>query len=331
MSLFLCNETALTLWRSYYGTALVESRSYAMPDKRSACCQRDVSRYYLPPCISDYSRDSPIHVVGTTGASHYPEQGIAVHRKSRPLPKSSFCKLKKDVYVSSPELCFLEASRRKGVLAAVLLGCEFAGTYRLDPEGAQFDQQILTSRKKLEKYLAQSEGSTGIKTARRAVRFVVDGSASPMETALAMLLCLPNNLGGYGLPLPQMNHEIILDELSRDLGDRATCWGDLVWPERKLIIEYDSDTFHTGASRIANDSKRRNALVNAGYNVITVTKTQIYSVEETEKIAQFAARRLGHRIRITRSDFFDCRSNLRQAVLRDSPSWNMEPWQVRIG
>ena len=48
--------------------------------------------------------------------------------------------------------------------------------------------------------------------AKRALKYVIDGSLSPMETMVYMLLCLPVMLGGYGLPKPEMNSIIELDE-----------------------------------------------------------------------------------------------------------------------
>mgnify|MGYP007055184147 FL=1 len=41
----------------------------------------------------------------------------------------------------------------------------------------------------------------GRKKAARALQYVMGDSASPRETALAMLLCLPYRLGGYGIEL----------------------------------------------------------------------------------------------------------------------------------
>jgi hypothetical protein len=62
-------------------------------------------------------------------------------------------------------------------------------------------------------------------------------------------------------------------------------------------VEYDSDQFHTGPLRIAEDSRRRNALLGGGVTVVTVTWQQVYNAIEFERIAGILANRLGKRLR----------------------------------
>ena len=81
-----------------------------------------------------------------------------------------------------------------------------------------------------------------------------------METKLAMLLTLPYKHGGYGLIAPEMNSQIIPAKTAKRSVGKKYYSCDLFWHDYDLAVEYDSDLFHTGTTRIANDSKRRNAL-----------------------------------------------------------------------
>ena len=52
----------------------------------------------------------------------------------------------------------------------------------------------------------------------------------------------------------------------------ASC--DLCWPDQRFALEYDSDTFHSDASKLHLDSSRRSTLEKAGVHVVSVTKTR---------------------------------------------------------
>jgi very-short-patch-repair endonuclease len=119
-----------------------------------------------------------------------------------------------------------------------------------------------------------------------------------METALSMMLTLPHMLGGYGIPAPKLNARILLAKTAKRNASRSYYVCDLFWPDYNLAVEYDSDEFHTGAERIANDSKRRNSLASVGITVITVTKRQIYSTTELAKTARLICGNLEKRLQL---------------------------------
>ena len=62
-----------------------------------------------------------------------------------------------------------------------------------------------TSKSKLTEYLGTIDTSYGIDKARTAVGKLMDGSASPRETAVALMLSLPTRMGGFELPKPKLN------------------------------------------------------------------------------------------------------------------------------
>ena len=140
-----------------------------------------------------------------------------------------------------------------------------------------------------------------------------------METALALLLCLPVSLGGYGLPRPVMNMRIDAAEYGRDMAGSLRVprffRGDLCWPEAKLCVEYDSDAHHTGSERIAHDSWRRGELELTGFMVVTVTRRQLYDRVAMDRLVRLLAKRLGFRVRRREEGYEERHRSLRRMLL----------------
>lgn len=232
----------------------------------------------------------------------------------------SFLRILPDIYVSSPELCFLQLAQELSIVQLAEIGFEFCGSYALDVHDLRgfHSREPLTSVRKLNRYVSEMPGAKGRKKARRAVRFVANNAASPMETKLAMLLCLPSSLGGFALPFPKLNHPIDIDKRASYEGmHRYVC--DLYWPRGRIALEYDSDMFHTGPERIANDAERRRHLAAKGLTVISVTKDHVLDANKTEALAKLAATKLGRRIRTKRADATARRLALRKELLRWQP------------
>jgi len=173
----------------------------------------------------------------------------------------------------------------------------------------------LTSSKALKAFVANLEGIRGQKKACRALRYIVDGSASPMETILVMMLTLPHQLGGYGLPAPVLNKRINRGRSSKQRLDTAYYLCDLYWPAANLAVEYDSDLYHTGADRLTADSMKRFDFSMLGIDLITVASKQIRNAVTFEDLAKLIARKLGKRLRYNDSQFFDAHNELRNQLL----------------
>lgn len=204
------------------------------------------------------------------------------------------------------------------VVELILLGFELCGTYALDPDdpqGFRNRERALTTVAALNRFVAKMEGMHGCKRAKRALRFVIDGSASPMESVLAMLLWLPSSFGGYGLRRPRLNYEVTVASTASGSTRKINRRCDLYWPESKLAVEYESDLCHTGSEDILRDSVRRTELAKENVRVITVTKEQLFDARKLDEVAHALARRMGMRIRCSRSDWMMRRYELRMKLL----------------
>ena len=215
----------------------------------------------------------------------------------------------------------MQMAEKLPLIGLIELGFELCGTYSLPtvadplpPEIGFNNRTQLTNTRRLERIAANMVGSHGRKKALRALRYITDGSASPMETKLTILLILPYMLGGYGLQKPIANYRIIPVKSVKKSSSKGSYVSDLFWPDYNLAVEYDSDQYHTNLSQIAEDSKKRNALNLMGITVVTVTKQQLYSSIELEKVARILAKHLEKRLQFRNPDYARIRGNLRRQL-----------------
>ena len=173
----------------------------------------------------------------------------------------------------------------------------------------------LTNTKELKNLTARMKSVNGQKKACRALRYILDGSASPMETILCMLLTLPHKLGGYGLPAPELNRRVDIGDTSKNRSGKSFYVCDLFWPKAGLAVEYDSDSYHSGADRIAADSRKRLELATLGITVITVTSRQVRNAIEFEGLAKLISRKVGKQLRYKNPEFQKAHRELRSMLL----------------
>ncbi len=224
--------------------------------------------------------------------------------------------------VSSPEFTFLQMAQQLDVLGLVQFGFELCGSYALDQdaESGFVARSPITDVESLRAFARLFPGRLGSAAALRACRFILDGSASPMETILAMLLCLPLAKGGYGIASPQLNHVISINRSACRVAHQAHLVCDCYWPDSKVAVEYDSDAFHTGAEKIYADSKRRMTLGYLGIEVITVTRKQVMLAAELERTARALAKATGKRIQRGEFEMTASRIELRKRLLARTDS-----------
>lgn len=315
MRVYVCDKSSLEFWRSNYA-AEHELQPLREQSLRSSTGN---AREIIPFETWRFGiSDNPIHVLVDTRAKRGTKKRVVVHLGTSDMPKGSFCMLEKDLYVASPELCFLQAARWLSLSELVKLGFEFCGSYALSESDIRgfVRRDPLTCAKQLRLYLARMKGSNCVVKAQRAARLVADNSASPMETATAMLLTMPCRYGGYGLPAALLNHRINLEEESQRMASRRYFECDLFWPNAKVAVEYDSDQYHTHIERINADAIRRDVLAYNGITVITVTNNRIKSIEHFGEIAKLIAHALGHRIQLRSKDWPSKHAALRRSVMQ---------------
>jgi len=185
----------------------------------------------------------------------------------------------------------------------------------------QYNKASLTNIKELRNFAPRMKGAKGYKNAKRALQYIINGSASPMETILVMMLTLPHKLGGYGLPNPEMNKRIEIGKAAKHRPDRAFYKCDLIWEKAAVAVEYDSDMFHTGADRIAGDSMKRFDMSVLGIEPISLTIRQIQNAVEFDVFAKLIAARLGKQLRFRSRQYLAAQRELRALLPGNSTSF----------
>ena len=318
MAVLLADISALEFWR------------YAAHVKRvpTSSARRVLEASLEKPSFQEVERllangfsflSDPVHLLVPDEGSRCRAERVLSHV----APSESFCRdvvrIKEGLYVVEPEVCLLELAVALPFPQLLEVVFEFCGEYaRSVGDFKEIARRApLTSVSKLEFFLDRVGCVHGSRAMRKAVRFALDRSRSPMETVTVVFLCLPVRMGGYGLPNPVMNAVIPVPAKDRPFVKKSYYECDLYWPEAKFAIEYDSNLHHTGATRIAEDASRRVDLAYLGVEVATLTQQQAYDRREMDRIARLLAKRLGKRMRAERIDI---------ATQNDLRSCLLGPW-----
>lgn len=287
MAIFIGHRTALAYWRTH-------DRNWAQPISRAAP-QENNSPYYAQMdtgILWKFGIDKkPVSILVSCKANMRKSQNLSPRIWSGKHPSRSFYKIAQDLYISTPEATFLQLGKELSLIQLITVGYELCGSYGLSAQSSSgfLRREPRSNPQLIERYLEKCEGIHGVKAAKRASSYLIKGSASPMESLLSMLLCLPPSLGGFGLPRPELNCPIETNE-----GSVAIRRCDLCWPDQRFALEYDSDTFHSDASKLHLDSDRG----------------QLFN------LATIASKRLGKRLSPTPFDFAQKQDEIYQAVFK---------------
>ena len=283
MAYFICDISALRFWLSNRPTR----RMLTHPASTEQFALSTAAARDLPiEQLADLGiRSMPLHVAVSNRAKKRLSTRVFAHIYEKDLPAGSFFHVRRDIFIEHPVLALARTATRLGEVETLrrlhLLTAQF-----YVHEGELFQRTPLLSKREIETFLVQLQGVPGAAFLNRLLPYLAEGAASPREICVSMLLSLPARKGGYGLPLAQLNATI-------ELADGSVRITDLSWRRRKVILEYDSDTFHIGKEGIGRDAERRVKLQAAGYHVVTLTNRQLKSERETYEVARLLRRRLG--------------------------------------
>ena len=194
----------------------------------------------------------PLHVVVAQANDRVRTGSPVCHVWSAGFPAGSFVRLRDGLYISSPERSFVEMATELSLVELVRYGCLLCSRYAYDGDKRGFRKRTpLTDVRSLRRFVEKSRGCIGSNKALRALRFIADSSASPMETNLVMALCLSRMIGGYGLDLPELN--ACIEVRTKGLVQRERFECDLYWRKRHVAVEYDSGEHHSGNAAETRD------------------------------------------------------------------------------
>ena len=335
MAVFLSYRESLRYWRSsapYFGRELMNSPVDAAPVKACTARLGDVEGLRLEEYSDENGR---LELLVFDQAQRFRSSTISKRFIGKKLPERSFYQVKRGVYACSPELLLVLCAAAGSVIDTISLGLELCGTYSLAADGSLFEHDAITTVDDIARYLEEVPGLKGVKTCRRALRYIRNGSASPRETDLYMMLCLPPGLGGFGLGGALLNHTLPIAERLRGKTGMSAITPDLYWKRGSLALEYESDEHHIDIpvitpqmrARHTMDSIRRRTYEALQLKVITVTNGEFISYVEMERIARMVAKVTGrHGIRTDR-EILMRRTQLHNWLL--VPTGNRKPFEER--
>lgn len=274
MNLYICNLSALRFY-SMVTTSL--------DDVSKPCTKTNVSE--AASAISEIRAfdlteldfgSGVLHVLVGDATSRSKTAGVKFHVRSTELPLGAFRKLDTGIYLVSPEFCFYEMACNLPLPKLVEFGYLLCGTYTLNPTAeVKNGRKPLTTKRRLESFALRMSDTRGRATALKALSLVLEGSASPREAKLAILLTFPVRLGGYHLEPPILNYHIDFTKIEQELFGKPYVELDLYWPERHCGVEYDGSENHSRADDVSNDRKKSSELNYRGITVVRVDKQQL--------------------------------------------------------
>ena len=333
MGIYLGHISALEYWRSNRrplplgastldrATPLVPAASvglqtsYAQAAAPSAQEIEDLSLRGIAPHLSE-----PVHALLPSSRHVHKLKAASCHICSpKGLPAGAFVDIGGGNAVASPELTLLLLAQTHSPASLLKVAFEFCGSHvpAFGSWATQYKLHALTNAERIASFLGNTSRHRGMHALDSVLPYLLDGSASPRETAIALLLCLPEHLGGYGICLPKLNHRVNMPSKARKASSGSFYVLDLYWPQYAFAIEYDSDEFHEIRPSITHDAAKRNALSYMGITVATVTNEQVKSWDAFDKVAHLVAKATEKRIRsrAQRYNLYDRREALRRELL----------------
>lgn len=187
--------------------------------------------------------------------------------------------------------------RKTRLVSMALVATEFAGYYRLSTalNNTQYRLSPLVTLENQYAFLGANPKLYGVSRIREALELAFDRSASPMESALAFMLSLPVEFGGFGLPKPELNKKVPTKQFESLWDGGPYIKPDLLWEEHKVAVEYESDEFHgrLGAGKADSDAVRANVLTAMGYTVFRATRGTARSISNIMRLARQVVQAMG--------------------------------------
>lgn len=282
----------------------------------------EVLRQALPQELSGFSAKHPISLAALSRETRSQSACVKPLTVLTALPPASFLEVVRAdggywsgagelvrLFVESPGLNLVHMSRRMGelvkrgtlsegaALARLLsLVMESCGLYARDPlrpaEGqCAYDVEPQVRADDLRAYVNGLGRMRGLHLAREAARFAHDGSGSPGETVLSLVMRLPPRRGGIPLPDFEENVPIAWPAGVRGLVRHGTMRPDFHWPQHRVASEFDGG-MHGLAGALAEDRFRAQDYAACDIVMVPATYADIKSIAAIERYVTLVAHKL---------------------------------------
>lgn len=255
------------------------------------------------------------HALVPTGTDGRQAKGFARHRWKGKVPKGSLVVVGQGILACSPELCLMQLSRELSTIEFMRWAMALCGCYHLE-QGKAKEREPVTSVARITAMLDGCSGHWGSRSCRQALRYMRDGARSPKEIELYLMLCLPSEMGGYGLDGSVLNWRRDLKDEAEfaiaDRPDRRYVEGDICWPDQQVVVEYlgkDHD------DTLSQDRRRTNMMQALGLEVVQVDRWQMRDPALVDVAARTTAHHLGRDLPEQTQEWLARRGMLRETLL----------------
>lgn len=313
-AVYVCGKSALEHYREAVSPAQEGSKATSLRTAVSSLgAVQSLSLVGLG--LPEPTPQTPLYVLVHPHASRGGSKSVRPMSWGCKIPKGALRKVSADAFVSSPEFVFLQMARELELVELIELGMELCGTYRRHESGpTAYDYPPLTTPGKLKTFLKAAGPAPGIKRAREATKYLIPNSASPFETIVYLLLCLPRRLGGYAFPRPILNVRVRIGARGRQHTLRRSSYPDLYWRSVNLDLECHGADHEREKTRTA-DSMRRKALERMKVEVVELTYAEMTDPELFRATVKRLAKKLGFRLRARNEGGFAQREDTLRAIL----------------
>lgn len=315
MSIVLCDLDAWTLFASRAPLRHVPKEEADRALERATCTAADAASVRALPWrreLEGHVRvlagaapedDVPVHLAVSDEGLRRRAKGLLCHRLPAALPEGALCSAGEGVLAVSPELYVLLRSRVLSAGALAVMVSQLCSRYspRLDdPEGRAIQCEPVTTVARIQEFAERCDGlwfsRAGV---MRVLACVADRSRSPMETALNVALCLPESGGGFGLPRPELNHEVRLspNQVFAMRGQRR-CEIDLWWSDAQVGVEYDGGEHFSSREAAERDRLRDAVMKDLSFDVVRWTWPMVADEVAFGLKVRNLARKLGVKVSV---------------------------------
>lgn len=166
------------------------------------------------------------------------------------------------------------------VIRLVELLMELVGHYGRDPANpslgeVQENLPAFTSLGEIRRFVDSTTHVLGVGLLRIALRYARDGSRSPMETCLWIVLTLPQKYGLFELGGARLNAAIVPTSAQRALMRHRTLTPDILWEAKGTALEYQGFNEHSSRSAHVEDNRRLNDYQVCGIRAHFVTFNEV--------------------------------------------------------
>lgn len=201
--------------------------------------------------------------------------GFRCHVFGAPVPPGHLIEVAEDLLVVDEVMCFVQAGSWMSEPEQLEYGYEICARYHLNhlSTGDYIEMGQRYTVADLIAYCNENRSRQGAVRAAAVLRRVHDGSRSPMETAIAIMVVAKRSQGGLGYVKIELNHRVDVPNEFKYLAKAGYFEIDVYAPASGTGIEYNGSD-HLDKQRSASDAERMTVLSALGFRMIVLTGTQ---------------------------------------------------------